>query len=399
MVNKRPTKQPVKYNKVKLNPSLPISKAMLNQMTHTSNQIRRRQPNVGATNSAGSMPLHQTQGVHVSAAYGAISKKSAPVIRVLSDGRAKAVNSELFATVVGPGSSAFTMRSFNLNPALTNTGRWLPSQTRFYTKYVYAYLCITYEPITGTDTEGAVYMAWEPNVLEDLPTDKFQMSALINSTSGPCWARNQLVIPVSKELYIRRGGVIGSTLTSFDHGKFYVGTSDTGGVTTGLGDLRISYIVTLSGPHTDVSSAMSYGNQVVRGAASISNATLLGTSQTTSGNTRIVDLTSLVQATNTVTLRLADVPSSNSNGAEQWNIFIRIFSVGATGATPSATIGGIALTIVSQTSATVTNITLLRHTTSVDPSNLNLVITNTTTSVNNFQVELWTGANSSDWIL
>lgn len=384
-----PKKTPTKYNKIKLNPSLAITKAGLVKMTHQSSQIRRAPRQT--------KPSSGVQGVTVPASYGAITRKAAPISRTLPNGRQECINTELFTTIVGPGDSNFLLPSYNLNPALTNMGRWLPSQSRGYTKHMYVYCVVTYEPITGTDTEGAIYMAWEPNALEDVPTDKFQMSALINSTSNPVWAKNKLVIPASKELFIRRGAVTGATLTSFDHGKLLIASSDTGANTGGLGDLRIEYVVHLFSPHTDVSNLMAYGNYWIRGSAGVSNTLPLGTGRIIAGNTRILDVTTLVQSTNSFSLKFLDVPSVNNNGFETWVVIFRILTIGAAGGTTAVAMGnGTVVTSLFGITSAGQNYTEARFSTTTDPTGVVVTFNTTTTTMTVCQVDVSTAASTND---
>jgi hypothetical protein len=347
------------------------------------------------------MPRKSTTRVSAPAAYGSIKRGTAPRIKPVASGGHVATNDELFATLTAPGTpGAFTIREYRVNPGLSSIFRWLSQIATGYDKYSFLYLRFIYEPITGTDTEGAVYLGWDPNVLEAVPSDKFQMSALLNSCSAPCWQRCVLEIPASKLLFIRRGRVAGSTLTSFDHGKFFIASSDTGTNTGGLGDIRVEYGCRVQSPHSDVSNMSAYSSTILHSATgTVSKTIMFGATAGSFGTTNIADLTTLIQTSGVVTFNLLDVPSTTIAGVEHWVLLITSEVTGTTvsAGAPTFSNGNSTASVRNFTTGAATG-GFYSHTVDfiVDPSNLVMTYTVTAATVTGFQLSIRTLANTTD---
>jgi len=163
------------------------------------------------------------------------------------------------------GTSAFTTTSYSLNPGLAATFPWMAAIAENFEFYKFLNLEFWYIQATATSTTGTVYMAFDPDAVDDPPPSSTALIDLNVKTVGSPYVNLKLRIPPKskfvKDLYVRTGAVSGTDLKTYDLGNFYIAT-DGCNVTTKIGALFVSYRVALISPELPISSQFVAGLNV-----------------------------------------------------------------------------------------------------------------------------------------
>ena len=191
----------------------------------------------------------------------AASSRGGPVValprargRVTSGTKPSTVHSrsERFARV--PGSTAFKVTSYRINPGVTEVFPWLAAIARLHEKYQVISFAVRYVPATGTNIAGNVLMAFDPDSLDVPPTSMVEAQQTSCEAHGPPWQEFTLRVPTtSRKLYTRADGTVtpvSADLKSYDIGQLYICT-DGMASTDDAGYVEVDYKVVLCDPQPD----------------------------------------------------------------------------------------------------------------------------------------------------
>jgi hypothetical protein len=183
--------------------------------------------------------------------------------------------------------------------------------------YAFSRISVSYKPLTGTDTEGAVYIAFDPDPLDPAPTTKSQLMSFGGATSCPVWKELNFHMPCVGQKYVRRGEVSNSTLHSYDYGTLYIATE--GPPNQALGDLYVDYTVNFSLPHLkspDLSTYLVQHFYPVHGT--VTAAATFGTGLSYRGS-RILEYVSYT-ADKVLKLKVVEAASYDNAGTRNWRV-------------------------------------------------------------------------------
>lgn len=186
----------------------------------------------------------------------------------------RVTHSALFGSV--SGTTALSVQTFRLNPGISDVFPWLSGIAGVFDMYRIVNASVRYVPVTGTDTEGALYVAWDPDPTDPVPTTKSQIMAFASAVTGPVWKSFSLKIPSLGPKYVRRGEVVGAALNTYDNGQLFVCTQSADSQL--LGDLYVDYTIELIMPHVYSSNGALYQPQFfAKSGGTIAKATPFGT--------------------------------------------------------------------------------------------------------------------------
>jgi len=166
----------------------------------------------------------------------------------------------LFDVVTSDAAGQFKIQSVPIQPALLASFPWLSASAENYQEYqlngaVYEFKSNSYDALGSTNTaSGTVIMATDYNAL-DLPfVNKFQMEQTQFTCSGK--PSINLMHPIecakietpSNTLYTRSGPVTTGDLRLYDWGNFQIATVGMQGTSVNVGELWITYDITLLKP-------------------------------------------------------------------------------------------------------------------------------------------------------
>lgn len=155
--------------------------------------------------------------------------------------------------ILSGDQSYFTAVGVTFNPGIPSSHggqwKWLAKFAANFERYKVHWIRVTHKSRKGTDTDGMVFMAWQPNVLDQAPVDAEQL--LRNDVSCEGQTHNKsltLAIPGSKELFVRTGNYApNADPRNNDHGKIFVAV-DGQPDDSQIGRLLIEYCITFSYP-------------------------------------------------------------------------------------------------------------------------------------------------------
>jgi len=166
----------------------------------------------------------------------------------------------LFDVVTAPIAGAFNIQRVPLQPGLLISFPWLSATAENYQQYqlngvVYEFKSNSYDALASTNTaSGTVVMSTNYNVLEPDFTNKFTMEQTQYTCSGK--PSRDLLHPIecaraetpASILYTRAGPVTLGDARLYDWGNFYIATVGMQGVSTNIGELWVTYDITLLKP-------------------------------------------------------------------------------------------------------------------------------------------------------
>jgi len=209
---------------------------------------------------------------------------------------------------------------------------------------------VRYVPVTGTDTEGAMYIAWDPDPEDPTPTSKVQVMNYANSLTTPVWKPASLKIPSQGTKFVRRGEVVNTTRNTYDNGQLFI--CQQGAPSGTNGDLYVSYTVELFMPHVSSNNAQLYWEQSIRkSAGSVARATPHGTLPASMYGDIIVDNTTIsYPSSGIVRYPLRNVVSyDNGSGTRVWRMLVYLMIHSGTGvAAPTLTCSDANATVTAQ---------------------------------------------------
>lgn len=183
-----------------------------------------------------------------------------PTFRNMSSGT-KVLHREYLGDVITSSTiGAFKNQVFPIQPALYTTFPWLSASAENYQEYrlnglVFEFKSNSYNALSSTNTaSGTVVMATNYNVLESPFPNKFIMEQTQFTCSGK--PSINLLHPIecakietpTSVLYTRSGTVTTGDLRLYDWGNFQIATVGMQGANTNIGELWVTYDVTLLKP-------------------------------------------------------------------------------------------------------------------------------------------------------
>jgi len=172
----------------------------------------------------------------------------------------------LFDVITSPIPGQFTIETIPIQPALLGSFPWLSASAENYQEYrlngcVYEFKSNSYDALSSTNTaSGTVVMTTNYNVLDPVFTNKFTMEqSQFTSSSKPsvnllhpieC---NKLETPTSV-LYTRSAQSFNGDNRLYDWGNFNIATVGMQGSATNIGELWVTYDITLLKPKLSATS-------------------------------------------------------------------------------------------------------------------------------------------------
>lgn len=162
--------------------------------------------------------------------------------------------------ITSPTPGGFAIQTVPIQPALLASFPWLSASAENYQEYrlngcIYEFKSNSYDALASTNTaSGTVVMSTDYNVLDAPFPNKFQMEqSQFTCSSKP--SRN-LMHPIecakmetpTSVLFTRPGPVTTGDLRLYDWGNFYIATVGMQGASVNIGELWVTYDVTLLKP-------------------------------------------------------------------------------------------------------------------------------------------------------
>lgn len=183
-----------------------------------------------------------------------------PSFSNLSSGTRVRHREYLFDVITSDTPGAFTLQTIPIQPALLSSFPWLSASAENYQEYqlhglVFEFKSNSYDALSSTNTaSGTVIMATDYNVLDPPFANKFQMEQTQFTCSGKPSINLMHPIECSKletptsTLYTRAAPVTSGDLRLYDWGNFQIATVGMQGSSTNIGELWMTYDITLLKP-------------------------------------------------------------------------------------------------------------------------------------------------------
>lgn len=209
-------------------------------------------------------------------AYKNVSAK--PVFRSLGIGGNITIKHEEFvANIIG--STAFSCRTFALNPGLRSTFPWLAKTAGGFERYKVKRLHLKFTPILGSDSPGRVWLAGRHDSAEAAPVLKTQLTTLPNTVAQQIWTESRWSGSKMEKMHYVRSGVQANTdVKTYDCGVLYVGTDFCASDTAVIGELSVEYEIELYNPCSPVAPCVLFSADSTTGQGGSS---MFGTSGAT----------------------------------------------------------------------------------------------------------------------
>jgi len=183
-----------------------------------------------------------------------------PTFKNLSNGTRVIHREYLFDVITAETNGAFKIQKIPIQPALGTSFPWLAASAENYQEYklngcIFEFKSNSYNAVSSTDTaSGTVVMSTDYNALDPPFPNKFQME----QSQYTCSAKPSvnLMHPIecakletpTSVLFTRPGPVTSGDLRLYDWANFYIATVGMQGSSTNIGELWITYDITLLKP-------------------------------------------------------------------------------------------------------------------------------------------------------
>jgi hypothetical protein len=211
---------------------------------------------VGSTSakSKKSKSKNKSSTTVVPAAYGPHVQVGRPNFSTVpgSDGRVRVRHREFVADV--PGSVAYAISSYSVNPGQATTFPWLNAIARCYETYVFHSLRFEYMPAVGTSVSGVVTLAVDYDAADPGPSSKVELLQMHGAVRGSPWDYTTLVCdkPDLNKLpqhFTRKAQWVAGAgdIKTYDVGNLFVSTMGMLSAAT-VGELYVTYDIELRTP-------------------------------------------------------------------------------------------------------------------------------------------------------
>jgi len=183
-----------------------------------------------------------------------------PTFKNMSNGTRVIHREYLYDVITSDTIGAFKIQKVPIQPAIISSFPWLSASAENYQEYrlngcIFEFKSNSYNAVSSTNTaSGTVVMSTDYNVLDPPFPNKFQME----QSQYTCSAKpsSHLMHPIecakmetpASVLFTRPGPVTTGDLRLYDWGNFYIATVGMQGASTNIGELWITYDVTLLKP-------------------------------------------------------------------------------------------------------------------------------------------------------
>jgi len=185
---------------------------------------------------------------------------SLPTFRSPKNGTRVIHREYLMDVITSATAGAFSIEQIPIQPALLGSFPWLSASAEQYQEYrlngcVYEFKSNSYNALASTNTaSGTVIMSTNYNALDPAFISKFQMEQSQYTCSGK--PSVDLLHPIecakvetpTNVLYTRSVQTFNGDLRLYDWGNFYIATVGTQGASTNIGELWVTYDLTLLKP-------------------------------------------------------------------------------------------------------------------------------------------------------
>lgn len=227
------------------------------------------------------------------AAQSRFRSTGSPKQRFLKNGDIEVTHTEFIADI--PGSQAFAVTGYPVNPGMPSTFPWLSQMAPLYESYMFEELRFEYQNTCGSQTPGLAMLAIDYDASDPAPSNKQQMAAYQGYARDAVWKdfdhrSTQKNLSKRKSYYVRNGILAANQdIKLYDTGNLFSGTF--GQATDGdfVGELYVHYRVRLMTPQLQnpgVGQSRSYrltANTTGTTVTSGSDAPLVASGNTTSG--------------------------------------------------------------------------------------------------------------------
>nr|QKV51312.1 putative capsid protein [Crucivirus sp.] len=206
----------------------------------------------------------------------------------------------LMDVISSSSASTFNIQSFSLNPGQEGTFPWLAQIASNYEEFIiegclFEFRSLSGDALTSTNTAlGSVIMATNYNAANAAFASKAEMESYEYSMS--CKPSESMIHPIEcdprqtpiSELYIRPGSVpSGQDVRLYDLGIFQIATTGMQGTSVNLGELWISYQVSLLKPKLFATLGLLGGFWKNTATTGVTNAQPLGTTPVASSSSNL----------------------------------------------------------------------------------------------------------------
>jgi len=214
--------------------------------------------------------------------YGNKVKTPKPAMRTNADRSITIKHTEYIGEI--SGSTNFNVSAYTIQPGISTTFPWLCNMSTLYESYTVNEMSFSFKTAKSTATNGSVMLAVDYDVTDAPPPSKVQLMSYAGAVRSSPWMNTDYICKRSdlqkmKTRYVRSGLVANSDLKTFDVGTFYIATQGNAD-TTVIGELYVSYNITLQTPQFDLANFASRGSNYSFASAGITNALLLGNAPT-----------------------------------------------------------------------------------------------------------------------
>jgi hypothetical protein len=170
-----------------------------------------------------------------------------------------------------PGTTAWTVTSYVVQPALQTLFVWLASIAANFEKYRFRSLRFVYENESSTAQAGSVVYAFDFDALDSAPLSKQAALSYKDRMRIAPWLPGAMAVDLrdqQRDFYYTRSGSVpsGADAKTYDVGVLHVGTQNCSGST---GELHVEYTLELHNPQPNVNpvSGKSSGTTSLTAAA------------------------------------------------------------------------------------------------------------------------------------
>lgn len=217
---------------------------------------------------------------------GNIVRKSAPSLSGSAGNSFRVSNREFVRDI--PGSVAFSVISYSINPGLPDFFSWASQVAFDYDEYVIEDLQIHFDTVKSTSTSGTVMMVIDYDAADAAPLNKHALLSYQGAVRSPVWSPcyvqgDKSMLKARGPLRLRHGTLAANLdVKTYDLGNLLIATEGCADGTT-IGELYVSYSIRFLRPQSPIASVMNALSFSGNFSAGVALATPFGTGPTNGG--------------------------------------------------------------------------------------------------------------------
>jgi predicted aconitase with swiveling domain len=243
--------------------------------------------------------LRSFSGGSASLAYSKTEKRVAGKQQYMGNGDVRVKHREYLFTV--PGSVAFAVTSYSLNPGLAQTFPWLSGIASRYESYLEEGFKICFDTMKSASTNGRIMLAVDFDASDAAPVSVQEMMNNEGAVDAAVWREKlEYVAPVHDlrkfgiERYLRSGTApSGSDIKTFDVGNILIATEGCAD-TTSIGHVYLEYTTLLRTPQFSTASSALAGSAKITSGGTSSKTALFGTVPVVTGGLPLTALNNTI---------------------------------------------------------------------------------------------------------